>query len=100
MPALLDSALTPNRAPARPRSRDRGNGKGYERGRMDEMKTFTEINDSTGFANGDKFASADEVRAYFTVENMESMFGCVECTVDGLNEMADQVIAHGWHCDF
>lgn len=64
------------------------------------MKTFVEINDSTGFAFGERFESEDEVRDYFTVANMEAMFGCVECTTEGLNAMADEVIRRRWHCNF
>lgn len=62
--------------------------------------TFEQINDSTGFANGEMFTFEDEVREYFTVANMESMFGCVECTDGGMREMADQVIRFRWHCEF
>lgn len=36
---------------------------------------FNEINDVTGFANGDKFDSAAQVRDYFTVENLHAMVG-------------------------
>ncbi len=59
--------------------------------------SFDELNDSTGFARGERFETEEEVRAYFTVENMESMFGCVECTPESMTEMADLVIRKGWH---
>ena len=44
---------------------------------MNDKYEFDEINNLTGFANGDKFSNDDEVRQYFTVENMLVMFG--EC---------------------
>ena len=71
------------------------------------MKTFNEINDTTGFANGAKFSSADEVRDYLTSENIIAMFnlslldgGVYSVNQDELDAMADTVIANKWHCDF
>lgn len=79
------------------------------------MYTFSEINDATGFANGDLFASEAQVREYFTLPNMRDMFGSdwtlaygsdYDC-YQGMDEdqilqamlerMAETVIAHGWH---
>ena len=66
------------------------------------MINFDAINDATGFAEGDKFENADQVRDYFTTENMEQIFepfahGDKIPTQDELNEMANAVIENGWH---
>jgi hypothetical protein len=60
--------------------------------------TFGQINDATGFANGDQFTSEAQVREYFTVENMRLMFSG-ECpqTQDDLDAMADAVVENRWH---
>lgn len=65
------------------------------------MTTFAGINDLTGFANGDKFHSEDEVRDYFTVKTMEEVFGN-DCnlTTEECNEMAALVLENKWHCEF
>ncbi|PZN07216.1 MAG: hypothetical protein DIU69_12020 [Bacillota bacterium] len=55
------------------------------------------IHDTTGFDNGDLFRSAQEVRDYFTVANIEAMFGECPYTQEELDEMAEAVIAHRWH---
>jgi predicted DNA-binding transcriptional regulator AlpA len=78
-------------------------------------RTFDEINDATGFANGDMFESAEEVRAYFTRENMRDMsdaewtlafdpeFDCYQGMTEDqilqsmLDDMAEMVITSGWH---
>lgn len=59
----------------------------------------TEINEVTGFANGDKFTSENEVRDYFTTRNIDFMFG--ECRVEQseLDEMAEFVITNRLHFD-
>ena len=66
--------------------------------------TFDELNDKTGFANGDKFTSEQQVRDYFTVDNFETMFpesmGGTQFDADTLESWADLVIENGWHCDF
>lgn len=62
--------------------------------------TFTEINDCTGFANGDEFTTEAQVREYFTVANMLDMFSECPQTQAELDEMADAVVANGWHCAF
>jgi hypothetical protein len=62
--------------------------------------TMTEINDATGFANGEKFDSAEEVREYFTVAAMREMFNGDQSelpTQCELDEMAEHVIVNGWH---
>src|SRR5690606_29206869 len=59
--------------------------------------TRTQIHEATGFDNGDLFRSEAEVREYFTVENMRSMFGECSLSQDELDEMAEEVIRHGWH---
>lgn len=62
---------------------------------------FQEINDKTGFANGDEFETEKQAREYFTVENMHVMFGSdYEIEQELLNEMAERVIDNQWHCDF
>jgi hypothetical protein len=49
--------------------------------------------DSTGYADGEEFESSDEVRTYFTVANMSSMFGPNHgFTSHELAAMADLVI--------
>lgn len=73
--------------------------------------TFDQINDATGFANGEKFSSPAEVRDYFTVDNIREMFGgvvvegerpegegdgCIYITQGELDEMAETVIERGW----
>lgn len=64
-------------------------------------RTFDDINDVTGFANGDKFTSEEHVREYFTQDNLRNMFSG-ECRVSQseLEGMADAVIEHRWHCNF
>lgn len=59
---------------------------------------FDTINDATGFANGTHFTTADEVREYFTPENMRSMFGD-DAIVDDekLTAWAEMAIANRWH---
>lgn len=59
--------------------------------------TMDDIDDLTAFAQGDKFTSEEQVREYFTTENMHAMG--IECTLtqDELDEMADRVLDEGWH---
>lgn len=60
--------------------------------------TMDEINDRTGFANGDKFDDEAEVLEYFTPASQRQMFGPdAEADEDVLDEMAEQVIANRWH---
>ena len=68
------------------------------------MITEREIHEATGFNNGEKFNSAQEVREYFTTAAMAEMFGSHDTsdlpTQEQLNEMAEAVIANRWHCEF
>jgi hypothetical protein len=65
--------------------------------------TFQEINDTTGFANGEKFESPDEVRGYFTRQNLRDMVGGFYNdenpipTQETLDAMAETVIENRWH---
>lgn len=64
------------------------------------MKTFDEINDATGFANGERFANVSEVFDYFTQENILAMFGPDHgLTDEDLIEMTDTVITNSWHME-
>ena len=59
------------------------------------------ISDATGFDAGDEFTSEGDVRAYFTVEAMQGMFGAHGIADQAiLDAMADAVIEHRWHCAF
>lgn len=69
---------------------------------QDKRELFILIDDATGFASGDRFSSTEEVRAYFTVENLCSMFDVAPervPTQDELTSFADAVIAHRWHME-
>lgn len=64
------------------------------------MYGFDEINDATGFANGNRFLNADEVRAYFTVEAQQRMFPGDEIdSQEVLDAMAFEVIENHWHME-
>lgn len=56
----------------------------------------------TAFDHGELFASEEQVREYFTAENIAAMFGSdVDMPDDAtLDAWADIVITHRWHCDF
>lgn len=78
-----------------------------------------DIADKTGFNFGEKFADADGVRAYFTVQSMRDCFGglviekaeddiddddddaiqrgAMRVTQDELDGMAEDVIENRWH---
>ena len=60
---------------------------------------FYLINDATGFANGDRFTSDEQVRDYFTAESIKMMFGRCDMPDDVLREYANAVIANRWHYD-
>lgn len=65
------------------------------------MDTFDEINERTGFANGELFTDEAQVLAYFTAQNQLAMFGDDAVTIDShLTQWADLVIANRWHCAF
>ena len=55
------------------------------------------ISEATGFDRGDLFRSVEQVRDYFSVENMRNMFGECPYTQDELHAMAEAVIANRWH---
>jgi hypothetical protein len=59
--------------------------------------TFDEINEKTGFADGDLFRSAEEVRKYFSPRNLTSMRGECTLTTPQLEAIAADVIANKWH---
>jgi len=60
--------------------------------------TFSEIDDKTGFAQGEPFSSADQVRVYFSPAEQRAMFNDDAITdTRALKEMAETVIRHGWH---
>ncbi len=59
--------------------------------------TFDEINEKTGFADGDLFSNADEVRKFFTLQNLISLRGECTLTTMQLQAMASEVIANRWH---
>ena len=40
------------------------------------MKTFDQINDATGFANGEKWMTDEQIYDYFTTENMRRRRAC------------------------
>jgi hypothetical protein len=64
---------------------------------------FDELNDATGFANGDLFKSETEVRGYFTVGTMVSSFPSYAenpPNQETLDEYAEAVISNRWHCAF
>ena len=64
------------------------------------MKTFDHINDATGFANGDKWMTDEQIYDYFTTENMRRMFrDQATLTQDELDEMAAAVIENRWHME-
>jgi hypothetical protein len=59
---------------------------------------FDLIDSQTGFAAGDEFDSAADVRAYFTPDAQVAMFGADAVTdADKLDEWAREVIENAWH---
>jgi len=69
------------------------------------------INEETGYANGKRFSSEEEVRKYFTIENMVNMFGpdhkkyyghtkSQDVTEHVLRYYGEYIIATRSHCDF
>ena len=59
---------------------------------------FDNINTMTGFANGERFTSAAQVREYFTNANMLAM-GLGALPEADLSAWADEVIANRWHME-
>jgi hypothetical protein len=67
-------------------------------------RTLTYLSDTTRFDCGEYFKDPGQVRAYFTIEVMESLYpgrsdktGLKQADLD---EMAGAVIHHSWHCAF
>ena len=61
------------------------------------------IDDLTAFTNGDKFESDEEVNAYFTIENIVSLYTHpynFKLNQSQLDNFAKLVIANKWHCNF
>lgn len=56
----------------------------------------------TAFDHGELFASEEQVREYFTAENIAAMFGSNVGVPDDatLEAWAEIVIENRWHCDF
>jgi hypothetical protein len=71
-------------------------------------RLYHEINEITGFANGDKFDTAEQLRDYFTRENLWEMVGHTQFidadgedltpTQEVLDSWARHVIENRWHC--
>ena len=64
------------------------------------MDLETEISNATGFDSGDKFTSKEQVRAYFTTDNLTGMFAEDPPAQDTLDSWAESVIENCWHCDW
>lgn len=67
------------------------------------MYSYEEINELTGFAQGERFSTAAQVRWYFDVENMMATFphapeDSILRDQDELDKMAALVIKNRWHC--
>jgi hypothetical protein len=62
---------------------------------------FNEINDHTGFANGDLFCSEEEVFRYFTPDAQKEIFGR-DAVLDAelLRSWAEIVVRNRWHTVF
>jgi hypothetical protein len=65
--------------------------------RRAEQDRYDFISWMTGFADGGEFESDDEVRRYFTVDNIIEIWPHSIQTQDELDRMADDVIKHRWH---
>ncbi len=55
---------------------------------------------ASGYENGDRFHSEEEVRNYFSRSNFHHMFGYCDETDESLSEMAEHVIKTRDNCDF
>ena len=62
------------------------------------MSTFIQINEATGFTNGELFGTPDEVREYFKVANLKKK-GFNPIDQKFLDDCAREVIVHGWHME-
>ncbi len=64
---------------------------------------FDDIQETTGFASGDRFTSPDDVRACFVRAQLRACspeWDGEFPAQDTLDQMAEIVIAHRWHCLF
>lgn len=68
------------------------------------MAIFDEINYVTGFANGDKWETADQIRDYFTIATLQSCFWQASAeelaalpSQETLDAWAELVIENHWH---
>lgn len=68
---------------------------------MSNHYTFDRINEVTGFANGEKFTSPQQLRMYFTTDSLRMIFGAryEPVSQSELDDMAETVLSHGWHCN-
>lgn len=68
-------------------------------GQLHQMRDFYEIHYQTGFANGDLFNSEQEVKDYFTEENLMDIMGDQVDLIPQqiLDKWADRVIENRWH---
>jgi len=57
------------------------------------------IEGQTGFTEGDRFKDEEEVRGFFTVDNMEEIWDDTMFTQEELDEMATLVIENQWHME-
>ena len=64
---------------------------------MNTQLNIHEINDQTGYADGEKFTNEKSVKQYFTVENMRDMQFENELSQSKLDEMAEFVIDNHSH---
>ena len=60
-----------------------------------------QINDATGFANGEEFSSLQELRTYFTPESQRQIFGDdAETDTEVLDAWSETVASERFHCTF
>jgi hypothetical protein len=72
-----------------------------ERADLVQFGGAIDINEYTGFAEGDEFGSELEVRSYFGQDRMLAEFGPAnDLTQDELDLMADIVLEFRLHCAF
>ena len=66
---------------------------------MNEQEIKAQL-ERCGFANGEKFRDAAQVREYLTVETQQGCFGHeADLTQDQLDEMAQWAIENGYHME-
>ncbi len=61
---------------------------------------FDEISAFTAFDKGEKFNDEEQVREYFTVDNIIEMFGECAFSQAELDRWANRVLQERRHCDF